>query len=97
MQADDKKVLMKLHTFIDFIIKYFAFAFLIQSFEMLIWFEIKHIKIPVPWKPVSLTGVLLTGTVFRLYWSTLNGIKFGFAKNFAVERVSYNNVLLYSY
>ena len=34
--------------FIDFIIKYFLFAFLIQSFEMLIWFKIKHRKIPVP-------------------------------------------------
>ena len=66
--------------FIDFIIKYFLFAFLIQSFEMLIWFEIKHGKPRYCRKLVSLTSVLLTRTVFWLYWSMLNGIKFGLAK-----------------
>lgn len=47
---------------------------------MLIYFEIKYGKILCCRKLVTLMGVLLTRTVFWLYWSTLKGIRFSSAK-----------------
>jgi hypothetical protein len=47
---------------------------------MLIWLKIKYGKILYCRKLVTLMGVLLSRTVFWLYWSTMKGIRFSFAK-----------------